>query len=520
MSKLLRTNEDIKQVLQLIYDTKDEDGLWMFIKDVLGVEIPRAKVCEDHDAPFDFVRDIFFQRVKNAIAVANRTGGKTSNIAIIDTLNWYFWNNCEIATIGAIEQQAFKCYQYVQDWVTNKHVINENLSNSLMSKTEGHNGSVVQILTGTMSGVNSPHPHKASLDEIELMAWNILMESMSMSKSEGDIIGQTILTSSRKFAFGPMERMLKEADTRGFKVYKWCVMETIAKHDPEVCKNSVFNEDCQGRCEQCSGYLHLDDVISIKRSLDPDTWTSQWRSQRPMLTALIYPQFNERVHVVSNKPDLGKKLKLSEDFGFAEGHADVVGFFQDFAGKRKLIDEIWVEGKQDDEIIDMVEDKIIEMGFIPDRYKNLPRNNHDLKRLLNQSVEIWYCPPEEPSKIAIRQSRGYRVVYQEDAKMRRVNNGISLVRKALADRDSNGEPMLQIDPKCSGTLGELSVYSNKIRSDGTILDEPAKVNDNGPDMLRYYYINESPIESTPVFSRLSSVNKSDTMVGDMRSQQF
>jgi len=499
MAKLIKDSKDAFQVLELIFKDQDKDGLWEYINDNFGIAIPRKAICEDHNAPFDFVADVFFQKVQNAIALANRTGGKTTDFAILDVLNSYYWPECETATAGAIEEQAKKCYGYFQNWINNIPIFNERVLDLLMRETKFTNGSMVQILTGTMSGVNSPHPQKAFLDEIELMMWNIIQEAFSMPQSKGEILGQLILTSTRKFAFGPMERLLDEAEERGFDVYRWCVMETIEKHDPEICRKSVFAEDCQGRCLECNGYLKLEDVIAAKMRLDKDTWDSQWMCKRPSQKALVYPQFNEAFHVKKTKVDTGAELILAEDFGFAEGHADVVGFFQvKPSGRVSMVDEIWIEGKTDSDIITLVEDKIIELGFIPDRYKDKKRTDADLRRLLNLAVNIWYCPIEEPSKIELRRRAGFNVTAMADADARKVINGLPLVRKALQDR------IITFDPKCKKTVKEIKIYANKVRADGTILDEPAKKNDNGPDMVRYFFINHFPAKQAGHFQETKS----------------
>jgi intein/homing endonuclease len=53
-----------------------DDELWWLIKEEIGDEIPRVAVCEDHDAPFDFVADYFFERKRAILVMANREGGK------------------------------------------------------------------------------------------------------------------------------------------------------------------------------------------------------------------------------------------------------------------------------------------------------------------------------------------------------------------------------------------------------------------------------------------------------------
>jgi hypothetical protein len=54
-----------------------DDQLHAWIEDKLGINIPRVAVCPGHDAPFDFIADLFFKRVDSALVMANRGGGKS-----------------------------------------------------------------------------------------------------------------------------------------------------------------------------------------------------------------------------------------------------------------------------------------------------------------------------------------------------------------------------------------------------------------------------------------------------------
>ena len=98
-----------------------------------------------------------------------------------------------------------------------------------ISLTKLDNGSEISILPGTMSGVNGPHPQRTNFDEVELTQWKILMEFMSMAKSTKDVPSCVRITSTRKFSYGPMQRLIDEKDKRGFKMYMWCIWETIEK---------------------------------------------------------------------------------------------------------------------------------------------------------------------------------------------------------------------------------------------------------------------------------------------------
>lgn len=507
-------NETIRAVLQFIYKHKSRDGLWTFIKDYFKVEIPRLRICTDHDAPFDFVCAVFFQEYEDIIAVANRNGGKTIDFSILDVLNSYVHDECETSTIGAIEMQAKRCYRYVKYWNQRVRILSEMVRSSLQSSTEYKNGSIIEILIGTLAGVNAPHPQKVFFDEIELADWIVLQEAFSMAKSKGEIKAQTILTSSRKFAYGPMERLLAEADERGFKVFRWCIMETVEKHDPVECATTKFGTYCQNRCQIVEGFYSFSDAKKKCMKLDQDTWESQWMSWKPMSKGLVYPNYAPTIHLRDIEPDLSLPLELSEDFGFAPGHADVVGFWQvSLTGQKRLIDAIWVEGKLDDEIIEMVEDKLVELGFVLKRFaEKKDRAIH--RHQFNDKVKAWYCPPEEPSKISIRRRLGYNIITCTDPELRKIRTGIPSIRKDFADIN------LIISKKCKEVSAEFEKYPNKKRGDGTYLDEPDKKYDNGPDMVRYFYINRFPPADSGTFTRNERDADDETYTGGIRDAIF
>ena len=58
-------------------------SLHCYIRIFLGFFVPRS-------TPFGFISDMFFEKNKNAVAFANRTGGKTLDIAILNHLDMTF----------------------------------------------------------------------------------------------------------------------------------------------------------------------------------------------------------------------------------------------------------------------------------------------------------------------------------------------------------------------------------------------------------------------------------------------
>src|SRR4030042_175516 len=89
--------------------------------------IPRKRFCRMHVSPFAFVCDMFFENVRNSIAFASRTGGKTLNISILNHLDMAFKPQCEITSAGSTITQAGKMYQYFTQFHSQNHYLNDLL---------------------------------------------------------------------------------------------------------------------------------------------------------------------------------------------------------------------------------------------------------------------------------------------------------------------------------------------------------------------------------------------------------
>ncbi|KKK73580.1 hypothetical protein LCGC14_2892400, partial [marine sediment metagenome] len=123
-----------------------DDELHSYINLVLGYNIPRVGVCKDHRGPFDFVADNFFERkgIRNTLSFGCRTGGKTLNLAILNILDLFFKPACEIVEVGAILAQAQRCYRYVEDFLSTKHLF-KDVTKITQGETRLRNRSMLQV---------------------------------------------------------------------------------------------------------------------------------------------------------------------------------------------------------------------------------------------------------------------------------------------------------------------------------------------------------------------------------------
>jgi len=462
-----------------------DDELWEYVNSEYGYAIPRVPVCENHTAPFIALADSFFGRVNDCIWIGPRTGGKTLQFAILDHLLFYHFD-CTIANVGAIDIQAQKCYQYFESFATKPQFKDKLLKAPMLSRTYGTNGGMVEIMPATMNRVNSPHPNRAHLDEVELMLPKVLEEAKSMPNSQGDRAPATIWTSSRKKAHGPMEALLADAPSKGIPVSKWCVFEIIEQCPPErhlegvgcvtcplhdICKEKLVHPDGStefkqgpGRAARARGWMRIDDVAAKYRSIDWGVFRAQWLSERPETSGLAYPMFDEDVHIIDYTYHPAFPVVCGIDFGFTNPNV-----------------ALFIQATENDDLVVFAE-----------HYK---WQETATEFALSLKTDPWF---EKTSwRVADSANRGDRetlIAYGVDnvpiqkagtpMDKSSVINGINLVRYLL--KPAGRRPILYFAKNVANCIREIKAYHHPdSRNEKNAEELPAKMDDHAMDALRY-----------------------------------
>lgn len=457
-----------------------------FILAALGVHVPRTVVVKGHRAPFDLVADLFFSRVKNALGFANRNGGKTQNVAILNFLDMLFRKSCEVASAGAVLEQANKCYRYFKlfmrrPWfdrfcdkyeeVTGK----DFLMKSIQSWTEFGNGSTMEVLTGTEKGLRSPHPNKFRLDEVDLISWSLLQTALSMAKSGRGIRGQNVFTSTRQKERGSMQRLLNAAAEKGIEVYEWNIWEVLAR-----CERRCFNDPqhgdcpiycyCKGKAHHCDGFYETDDFIDKVRVLDRETWEVEWENKKPARSKLVYHKFSETKHIMDPKrlysmfrvtvPQRSWPRVGGLDFGASPGHPFVyIKLFQMPNGAWLWYHEYVAEQR-------LIRDHAIAIKSSP-----------------------FYLPGEKifadwdaQDRVELRAVGVRTFSAKKDVRM-----GVDYLNELLSGYPPAEEPMLYMWFECPFSIDQMSAYAWPICADGRPdrSGNPEKYNDDAMDAGRY-----------------------------------
>lgn len=480
---------------EFVNPPSNDEELKEFIKLAFGVTLPDTVIEPGHETPFRFVSDCFFERTKNALAFANRNGGKTFAVSILNMIDMLFKPGCEIASAGAIQAQAKQAYEYFigftqMEWFEEfcidyetktgrKFLIKDNQEESSFST-----GSKQKILTATNKGLRSPHPHKARIDEVDEIPWDILQVGLSMARSDDHVKGQNIFTSTRQHANGSMQTLLERAAKSGaIKVYQWNIWEAVEKcqrrcfNDPEHGTCPIY-EYCKGKAHRCNGFYKIEDFIDKVSLIDREKFETEWENKKPSRSKLVYPEFDVDRHVMTPEK-LHKMTGYSRvpmqwergagiDFGASPGHPFVYAKLARIPAKGA-----WI----------LFYEYVAEQRLMVDHARAIKESPYWAP---NEEIYADYAGKQERMELA---NKGIRTKEaNKDVAM-----GIDLVRSYLSGFPPTFEPLLYVWHECEVAISEFNTYAWPTRLDGKPdkSGRPLQQNDHVADSLRYFLFSRT-----------------------------
>lgn len=289
----------------------DDDDLYFYVEHVLGYTIPRHKFCPEHVAPWTFVSDMYWEKVFFAFAFGSRGSGKTMQMALLNHLDMlYKQAGVEVCVAAATLDQSKRGYEYFKSMM-DLPGLRDMVVDSIESKTTLTNGSKLQITAGTLKGLNGSHAQKVRVDEIEVMPYNLLDESLAISMSKKDrsngkmIHAQDCWGSTRKVSSGTVSRVLEEAESKRMAIYPYCIWESVEQckrkchGDPEWGNCPIWDK-CQGKAHDCHGWYPINDFILKAVNCSIGMFHTQFECLSPSGGEKVYgSHWDESIHVLS-----------------------------------------------------------------------------------------------------------------------------------------------------------------------------------------------------------------------------
>lgn len=544
---------------------------------------------------------------KTHVYIANDVvSHNTVGLALLNVCDALFKSRVEIASMGAVLQQATKGYRYFSDMLVNHELFAADVKDTSMRETQLTNGSIVQVLTGTITGVNclggdtvvdaldgkhtlkeldgksgfwvhgydvekkrwtvgevercwkagcgpsvvithgggvvyashdhpfllrtgewcraeslkpgmplmsyandrvasvepgpvmdlydmtvngvhtfvacgtvvsnSPHPHKARADEVELIEWEVLQQFFSMARSERGIQGQNVLSSTRKGLWGSMQRLLDKMENEPqfpFVLRTWCVKEVLEKCTEPCwkCREIVRAEDdrtfwdvCHGEARNSDGFYSVRDLHRKFLILDANVFDAEWECKKPSKQGLIYRELKDE-QVGAYPFDPTKETFIGVDDGFVDPFVFLV-LQKDGYGNIWAVRELFGSGKEHSTWIDEIKSLFYELG-------------------LNMKKTVIYVDVRATALIAELRKAGFQV----RARSYGVVDSIRHVKKWVKGVH---HPKLFIDGEfCPNLKREMGIYRYKPGS-----EQPMDKDNHACDALRYGICGKFPMRNS------------------------
>jgi hypothetical protein len=412
---------------------------------------------------------------------APRGGGKTKLGAVATLLDLVHKRGCSIRILGGSLEQSMKMWEHLCEDIE-RAIEDGNLDCELKAYRArvSKGGGTARVLTQSQKAVRGLRVQKLRCDEVELFDPDVWEAAQLVTKTRRDlqlpdkvVAGVVEVFSTLHKRWGLMRKIVDEAQARGTRVIKWCILDVLERcPDSRQCEGCLLRPECQGRAKtECNGFFSIDDAIRMKGRVRKECWEAEMMCLRPATTGCVFPTFNPDIHMRDNIDELTEYARgetwLGIDFGFANPFV-CLWIVKHRCGIVHVIDEYVQSGR-------IMHEHIMEMK----------------RRTDHGDIVAIGCDPagsatnEQTSKSNVRllEEAGYLVRKRGS----HIQEGLDLVRDALMN--GKGETRLFIHSRCKQLLRAMAAYRYPETGKG---ETPLKdgENDHLIDALRYFFVNQ------------------------------
>lgn len=362
---------------------------WIYV--FLDLELPGVHVDPDsNSSPLEMVWDTYShlvyggdESVSRVLYYAARFAGKTLSQSVTEVL-LLLHSRANVCHLASIEEQSRNAQNYVKKFFGNQYLRNfvegdnqRTTSTVFYVPSEGDGlyltkeefrslspdeqqqyklvSNKTEIIVATMQSVNGKHSGVLQLDELDLLDKpRVLAETVNIPtpfiREDGSTaLPLTVLTSTRKTSFGPVQDAINTAAKTGLVVKHFNILDvtercSVERHRPDLPRMTVYRSDellsavseekfktlskkdqdtyqkeecyhgCMRNCSlfaACRGYLAtrqtstskflkpIPYVINQFKDNSLETATSQLLCRKPTTEGLVYPRLDRDKHVLS-----------------------------------------------------------------------------------------------------------------------------------------------------------------------------------------------------------------------------
>lgn len=320
MKRLTKEQFETQKLKGFFRVCQSSQELRAWFKTYFGLRFPDDTIDPDSTSnPIDAAYQIYSAIRDNTgdvnpgfIMLSAREGYKTLIAAALETVILFHFR-ITIAHMAAISDQSDKAISYVDSFVGKtkpywsgngwtKISDNKKKTEFLTDKQERP---YLKVIICTMAGANSEHVSLLMIDEIDVVrdprAYD---EAMFIPSTFGNLHPITVKLSTRKFAFGMMQKELDNIVNSGEKLLRWNILDLAEK-----CPTSIHG----GKEEVFERYVanSLPFKVIEKEAFEkmPESKKQDWshtKAYKGCLTCPLLPVCKTRL---ADKPDTAKADK-------------------------------------------------------------------------------------------------------------------------------------------------------------------------------------------------------------------
>lgn len=539
----------------LLTPCKNRTEVKAWIKYFLGLELPDVTVSRYSDTnPLDVIYEVYSicvlnqnpENIKELLFVAGRGSGKTLGMAIAE-LMVLLHDKRDVVHVGAIQNQAERCYAYQKNFLYNrklKHLVmpkdipedqrileKANMSKSLFNV--GGEKVSLEVLPCTLKACNGPHVPLVVVDEIDTVSGEGLKafkEISGMLDSKGGKIALRVGISTRKSRYGLMNKQIENADAENRTVRRWTAfeftercqdnrsgtkeidlyvnqdrMETLTeaefkKKDRIKQKEYTMHKGLEG-CVKCPLFTicltdakkqvstspmlkTLDELIQKVRSEGADWALAQLMNLKPSVEGIIFREFEERLHCKT----------------WNEMWLILVG--KEFPGE--CTHDMFVKKCHEMNIpcyagIDwgFTSPNTVVFFFIDKRdnvyivkcdgmtHISQPSWIHHIKVKYHNIYRVQLYVPDQADQGAIQEMQKAGLPVSNVADKGQIMTGIQVIKKLMKIPGTTEPKLFLVKETCQHLINEFTMYHYKLDAAGIVTDVPESEHDHWIDALRY-----------------------------------
>lgn len=454
-----------------------EEELWGWVREHLGMEVPRRAFCEGHSAPFEYLSHAYFEPAEDVVVWGPRGGGKTRLAAAATLLDLLHKPGITVRVLGGSLEQSLRVWEHFLPDVEKLGAGRLAEARSRARRVQFEDGASAAVLTQSQRAVRGQRVQKMRCDEVELFdpaVWEAVAATTRSMKlpGGGSAAGVVEAFSTHHQGYGLMEKVLDRARANGTKIIKWCILDVMAKCEPErECGTCGLLTECGGRAKtEAHGFVPVDDVLRIKRRMSVESWETEMLCKRPSREGRVFPRFSRETHVRAFAPGEipGLVLSLGVDFGFA---APFVA--------------LWV-GRGESGMVYVADEYVVKEKAVEEHHRALKA--HALPATLIRCDPAGNGRNEQTTKSTIKVLR--ELGWTVQSRRSEIYEGIERLRVLICPGSGRVEDSkLVVHPRCKKLIAALEQYHYPpVNRDE--LPKKDGVHDHLIDALRYWLVNE------------------------------